>query len=188
MQLMAPPIEVERVDRGSYGITIMRTPAFATCLLSVLAACGGPAAPPTESGTAASATEVEISGRASDSGTRGSVLVFAFAGTPGAALADSEPLSVGTLDADGTFALTLPPTDALTLAFLADGSNDGVIDGGDPVALLSDARLNALQGGEVVRISDLALDFHSGQARVGNIEVRRPGESPPMTPTAVPAG
>lgn len=130
---------------------------------------------------------VEVSGHLASAGTRGSVLVFAFLDLPtGQAPAEREAASLSTVASDGTFLLSVPPTQSLTLVFLADGANDGVIDGGDPVVVLADAKLSALQAGDTVQIADINLDFGGRKATAGSIEVQRPGE-PPRTPTPVPA-
>jgi hypothetical protein len=150
------------------------------------AACGGPGAPTLGGASSASASGVEIGGQVTASGTRGSVLVFAFPGTlTVAALAAEVPLAVATVESDGGFGMTIPPTEAVTLAFLADGSNDGVIDGGDPVVALADARLANLPAGSSVHLAAVALDFHAATARAGAIDVHRPGEAA-ATPTAIP--
>jgi hypothetical protein len=170
----------------------MRTPALAFLLVALLlgiAGCGDAAAPIGDGGGAAAA-EIEILGHVDSPGTRGSILVFAFSGTPTVAeLGGIESASVAALASDGRFALSVPPSDALTIAFLADGSNDGVIDGGDPVVILTDPRLSKLQVGDGVRISEIALDFGAGQAR-GTVDVQRAGavHEAVATPTAVPAG
>ncbi|MGH7789208.1 MAG: hypothetical protein ACRERC_20225 [Candidatus Binatia bacterium] len=130
---------------------------------------------------------VEVSGHLASAGTRGSVLVYAFVDLPaGQAPAEREAASLATVGTDGTFLLSVPPNQSLTLVFLADGANDGVIDGGDPIVVLTDAKLAALQVGDVVQIGDITLDFGGRKATVGSIEVQRAGE-PPRTPTPVPA-
>ncbi len=88
------------------------------------------------------AAQVAVTGHVAERGTRGPILVFAFTD-----LARRE----GPADARARFGRhargrrQLRPhrarrVAASTLAFLADGSNDGVIDGGDPVAVLHRAR------------------------------------------------
>lgn len=157
-------------------------------LLLLAAGCG-------ESGTllggdafsTSSPDAVEVSGHLASAGTRGSVLVYAFLDLPaGEAPAEREAASLATVGTDGTFQLTVPPSQSLTLVFLADGANDGVIDGGDPVVVLADPKLAALQAGDVVQIADIGLDFGGRKASVGSIEIQRAGE-PPRTPTPVPA-
>ena len=158
-------------------------------LLLALAGCGGSTTTLSETGTAASsADEATIVGHVSVPGTKGSVLVFAYAGGPGD-LANREPLSVATLEQDGGFMLVIPPADGVILAFLADGSNDGVIDGGDPVVVLSDPKLAQLLSGDAAQLTDVALNFTGRTAVAASIEVRRAGApaEATVTPTALPA-
>jgi hypothetical protein len=163
-------------------------------LLALVAACGGGTSAGSGSGSAGNAAvvgpdEVAIAGHVTAPGTKGALLVFAYAGEADPATA--EPLSVAAVEADGGFAMTIPPVDAsLTLTFLADGTNDGAIDGGDPVATLSAPALANLLGGVVVTLDDVGLDFTSKKARAGNIDVRHAGAAAqaPRTPTPVPSG
>lgn len=160
-------------------------PALSLACLALLGACGHPAAP-SGSGTVGSADVVAVSGHVAQPGTKGSVLVFAVAGDA-PDVADRETLGVAALDADGDFAFTIPPADGVAFAFLADGSSDGVIDGGDPVALLAGASFASLGGGDVVTLADVALDFTARQATAAGIDVQRSGApAPEFTPTAVP--
>jgi len=101
-----------------------------------ISACGNPSAP--ASGTAAFGVPdlVVVSGHVAALGTKGSLLVFALAGAAPEG-ADRETLAVAAIDADGDFAITMLPAEAVAFAFLADGANDGVIDGGDPIAVLT---------------------------------------------------
>ena len=82
---------------------------------------------------------------------------------------------MATVDADGNFAFTMPPVDVASFAFLADGSNDGVIDGGDPIAVLTGPSFANLGGGETVVLADVALDFAAHKATAANIDVQRGG-------------
>ncbi len=155
--------------------------------LSALA-CGDAGAPSTESDlAAANDAEVTVNGHISAPGTKGQLLVFAFAGA-GGEVGDREAVAVSVVDRGGNFALSLPPTDALTLAFLADGANDGAIDGGDPTCVLSAPQLVELHGGDVVAISDVSLNFSTRQAAAAAIDVQRASGTPANTPTPVPAG
>ena len=162
---------------------------FGVCapVLLLLAACGGGASS-TSAGSGAEAVgldEVAVDGRVSAPGTRGAILVFAFAAAevdPAAA----EPVSLAVVGPDGDFAFTVPPVEALSLAFLADGSNDGAVDEGDPVALLTSPALANLTGGELITIDEVALNFTARKATAGSIDVRRAGAEPPRTPTPVP--
>jgi hypothetical protein len=161
--------------------------ALAVALPLCALACGEGAAPSTESGFAAAhEAEVTVNGRVAVPGTKGQLLVFAFAGA-GGEVADREAAAVSVVDRDGTFALSLSPLDALTLAFLADGANDGVIDGGDPVCVLTAPELVELHGGDVVTLADVSLNFSTRQASAAVIEVHR-AATPANTPTPVPAG
>lgn len=171
-------------------IAVGLRPVLAALPVLLLAACGGG-----HSGTAvvshapiAGPDEVAVVGHISAAGTRGALLVFAFAGAD-ADPASAELLSVAAVESGGNFTFTLPPVEALTLAFLADGSNDGAIDGGDPVAMLTSPALANLQGGEVITLDDVALNFTIHKAVAGSLDVRRPGDpEAPRTPTPVPAG
>lgn len=156
-------------------------------LALLLAACGGGGAGGGTGAAAVAADEVAVHGRITEPGTKGALLVFAFAGAevdPAAA----EPLSLAVVDAEGGFTLVLPPVEALTLAVLADGNHDGAIDGGDPVALLRAPALADLGGGELVTLDEIALDFRTRTATAGAIDVQRPGVAPANTPTPLPAG
>ena len=153
----------------------------------VLAAgCGG-GSRSTGTGVAASAATVEVAGRVVERGTRGSVLVFAYIDlAPGEYPAAREPASIGTVAADGAFDVGVPVGGSLTLVFLADGSNDGVVDGGDPIAVLGGPELADLQVGDRVQIGDAKIDFTSHRV-AATIEVARAGGEPARTPTTVPA-
>jgi hypothetical protein len=154
--------------------------------LALASGCGGPAPQAAQSGGAASAAGVEITGHLADPGTRGSILVFAYTDLgPGEDVAAHEPASVSTLAADGTFDLEVPPCSSLTLVFLADGSSDGVVDEGDPVAVLTGPELADLHGGDHVHVADARIDFLAHRI-TATIEVARAGE-PEHTPTPVPA-
>ncbi len=156
--------------------------------LFLLSACGGSGTTLSESATADAAREVTISGTVTAPGTKGALLVFALAGGEGE-VATREALSVAAIDADGTFAFAMPPAESVTLAFLADGANDGGIDGGDPVAVLSGPALANLRGGETVVAGEVSLDFRAGKATAARLEVQRGGVAAESTrtPTAVPA-
>lgn len=148
--------------------------------------CGGPTPRGELAGGAASSAAVGVSGRASERGTRGPVLVFAYNDlAPAEDPAGREPLSVGTVSADGGFDLSLPPSGTLTFVFLADGSHDGAIDEGDPTAAFTTPELTDLNAGDRVQIADLRIDFKAHTA-VGTVEVVRAGGEPERTPTAAP--
>ncbi|MEO8605823.1 MAG: hypothetical protein ABI629_24855 [bacterium] len=171
----------------------MRHPTLALlALVTLLAACGGGTSAHSAAGSGGSAVaadEVLVSGQVTARGTKGALLVFAYAGD--ADPTASEPLSVASVEADGSFAISLPPLDgSLSLIFLADGANDGVIDGGDPVSVLTASVLAGLPGGSSVTLDDVGLDFTSKKAHAGNVDVRQPGAAAAAqrTPTPVPAG
>jgi len=154
-------------------------------VLPLTAGCGGPTPHATQAGSDASAA-VEVEGRVTQRGTRGSILVFAYSDlAAGEDPTTREAASVGTLTADGGFDLDVPPSASLSLIFLADGSNDGAVDEGDPIAVLSGPELVDLQAGDRVHLADVRIDFTAHHA-AGTIEVMRSGE-PQRTPTPVPA-
>ncbi len=125
-----------------------------------------------------------MSGRVAERGTRGSVLVFAYIDPSTAEDSPSrEPASVGTVAPDGGFDVAVPPSQSLTLMFLADSSNDGAVDEGDPIAVLTSPELTALQAGDRVQITDAKIDFTSHRV-TATIEVTR-SASPERTPTPV---
>jgi hypothetical protein len=157
----------------------------ALALIAAFAACGGGPAP-SETGLAASAGGVAVSGRVAEAGTRGSILVFAYADlAPNEDPAAHEPASVGTLATDGTFDLSIPPSSSLTVVFLVDRSHDGVVDPGDSIAAYSSPELTDLQPGDRVNLADVSIDFHSHRV-TATVEVSR-GSEPALTPTPVPA-
>jgi len=157
--------------------------------LLLLAACGGSGTTLSETATADAAREVAVSGTVTAPGTKGPLLIFALTGADGD-VAARETLSVAAVDADGSFAFTMPPAESFTLAFLADGANDGVIDGGDPVAVLSGPALANLRGGETIVAGEVSLDFRAGKATAATLDVQRTGAAAESTrtPTAVPVG
>ena len=157
-------------------------------VLLLLAACGGSGTPPQGTAATTAAGDVTVRGVVTAPGTKGALLVFALAGADGE-VAARETLSVAAVEADGSFAFTIPPAAVVTLAFLADGANDGVIDGGDPVAVLGGPALANLQGGETVVASEISLDFRSGKATAASLDAQRAGAAESTrTPTPVPAG
>lgn len=154
-------------------------------LLALFSACGNPSAPAGGTAGLAIPDMVVVSGHVATPGTKGPLLVFAVGGTA-PEVADRETLGVAAIDAQGDFSLTIAPADTVAFAFLADGANDGAIDGGDPVALLTGPSFSGLGGGEVVTLSDVALDFAGRKAAAGAIDVQRPGAAAAFTPTAQP--
>jgi hypothetical protein len=154
--------------------------------LLVLAACGG-APPRSETGVAASAGSVVVTGRVADPGTKNSVLVFVYTDlAPNETVLVREPASVGTVGADGSFDLSVPPSGSLTMVFLADGRHDGAIDAGDAIATLNPPELADLQAGDHVQVSDAVLDFRAHTVNA-NVDVARAGAGEPArTPTPSP--
>jgi hypothetical protein len=154
-------------------------------LLPLAIGCGG-GSHGAGAGFTASRAGVEVAGDVSQRGTRGSILVFAYTDlTPADDPAAHEPASVGTLTADGHFDLEVPAATAVTVVFLADGSNDGVVDEGDPIALLNSPELAGLQAGDRVQIGDAKIDFTTHRV-AATVEVAR-AAAPVRTPTPVPA-
>jgi hypothetical protein len=152
--------------------------------MAMIAACGGGSSP-SETGFAASAAGVSVTGTVAQKGTKGSILVFAFADLgPNDDPVNHEAISVAPLSPDGDFDLGVVAAPNLTLIFLADGSNDGAIDQGDPIAKLSAPELADLQAGDRVHVGDASIDFH-GHRVSGAIEVTRANE-PARTPTPAP--
>ena len=161
---------------------------MSTALLLVpltLAACGdGGGSLASGSASArreASATGVELTGNvASGAPQGGSTLVFARTGAGG------EALSVGLLGPDGEFTLSSLPAGSLELVFLNDTASDGVIDKGDPIAVLANPSLRDLQDGDRVRTQDVQLDFRSRRATAASIDVAHSGAAAPAPATATP--
>jgi hypothetical protein len=139
-------------------------------------------------GFTASTARVEIAGHVSQRGTRGSILVFAYTDLgPADEPAAHEPASVGTLAPDGAFDVEVSAVASVTLVFLADGSNDGVVDQGDPIAVLRSPELVDLQAGDRVEVSDAKIDF-IGHRVDATVDVTRAPGSPRPRPTPDPAG
>ena len=159
-------------------------PAILSVLLACAASCGG-GVPRTESGSASTAAGVAITGHVAQRGTRGSILLFAYTDLgPGDDPVGHEPASIGTLTPDGGFDLSVPPAPTLTLVFLADASNDGVVDQGDPISVLSAPELVDLQTGDRVQVNDASIDFH-GHRVTAAVEITR-AAGPGHTPTPLP--
>lgn len=175
------------ISPGTVGLVHSASTAVLLAVTALLAACGGHPPSGAASSAAVVSDEVGIRGQVSARGTKGALLVFAFAGN-GKDVVNAEPLSIATVDPDGQFSFTIPPgPGGLTIAFLADGSNDGAIDGGDPVAILTSPALADLAAGDTVQLSDVSLDFSSGKANAGSIDARPvDAAGPARTPTDVP--
>lgn len=153
--------------------------------MALAAGCGRGPSGSAESGIASSAAGVEIGGHVVQRGTRGSVLVFAYADlAPTDDPAGREPASVGTVAPDGTFDIGVSPSPSVTLVFLADGSNDGAVDEGDPIAVLASQELSGLQAGDRVQVIDAKIDF-TGHRVTATVEVAH-AVSAAQTPTPVP--
>jgi hypothetical protein len=153
-------------------------------LCGLMVSCGG-SPPSLESGLEDGAAGVAVSGLVAQKGTRGSILVFAYSDLePNEDPVGHEPASLDTLAPDGAFDLSVGPSQTLTLVFLADVSNDGVVDEGDPIAVLNAAELADLQTGDRVHVADASLDFHAHRV-TATVDVARSAE-PPSSPSTVP--
>ncbi len=163
------------------------------CGITLVAACGdgGSKARVATGASVAIAPRsgVEVTGNVTSAARDGSVLVFAvLATTDEAGGRHTESLSVDEIGADGRFELTGLPAGGIVLIFLADKANDGVIDPGDPVAVLTDPRLGNLAEGDRAVVGDVQLDIVGGQMQVGSIEVTHAeGGEPAPTPTPAPS-
>jgi len=127
---------------------------------------------------------VEISGNVANLPDSQSVLVFAFVRS--GENASDEPACVGIVDGEGQFTLSHLSAGKISLTFLSDGANDGVIDPGDPITHLVDPeqQLADLQDGDRAHLLDVQLDFNSHRAVADAIEVTRAvGSAAPATPT-----
>jgi hypothetical protein len=148
-------------------------------IFAAISACGGPT--PRAVQLADSAADVEVTGRVTQRGTRGSVLVFAYSDlSPTDSPVGREPVSVSALGQDGAFALEAAPGTPLTVVFLADNLNDGVVDDGDPIATLNRPELAELQPGDRVRIDDARVDFAAHRVDA-TVEVVRASAGPDRT-------
>lgn len=154
--------------------------------VALLAACGGNPSP-SESTFSSTAEGVTVIGRVSDPGTKGSVLVFAYADLqPNEDPTAREPAAVGTV-ADGGFDLSVQPCPSMSLVFLVDRSHDGAIDAGDPTVVFSSPELVDLQPGDQVTLSDVAVDFHGHRATAAVEVARANAPAPAQTATPIPA-
>lgn len=188
-------IPVAGLDLASYRLPMAKRSFLVLTAFALLLGCGDGATtfeaanPQSESlPTSAAPAEVEVLGTlAGDS--KAAPLVFVFADLPETAdLADSEPVTVGAVGANGHFSLSVPPAAKLTLVFLADTAHDGAIDTGDPTAILVDPErsLESLQGGDRVLVSDIEPDFAGGKAVAAGFTVERSAAAEPA-PTPTPA-
>jgi hypothetical protein len=149
------------------------------CVVAMATACGGPSPHAAQPGL--SATDVEVTGRVTERGSRASILVFAYADlAPSESPAGREPTSVGTVGQDGSFVIEAAPGASLSVVFLADNLNDGVIDDGDPIATLSSPELANLQAGDRVRIGDAKINFAAHRVDA-TVEVVRAAAGPDRT-------
>ena len=143
-------------------------------MLALLLGCGEASELSTPSSSRPAA---DISGNLVETGAaESSVLVFAFGDMPADSdLAQHQPTYVGSVGTNGEFILSSPPGGVLTVVFLADAANDGAIDPGDSVAVLTDEaqQLYDLQEGDQVNLVDVHLDFTTRQARADRIDMVR---------------
>lgn len=165
--------------------------------ISLLAACGEGASTSSESSFASLSTPAgaEISGDVAQDGSRPALLVFALVTAGPASDSAEEPQqpSVALVGDEGEFVLSGVAPGSASLVFLDDSASDGVIDDGDPVAVLRDENLRDLHAGDRVHLVNVHLDFHTQQAAAEQVEVTAadpsaPTRGPEPTPTPTPQG
>lgn len=160
----------------------------ALCALLLLLGCGdGDSARFQVSAPLEMSGGLGISGNlAANGGAANSVLVFTFANLRTEVdPAEEEPICVAIVEEDNKFVFSSQTGDTLTVVFLADDASDGVIDPGDPVAVLldPDQQLRDLREGDQVNLVDVQLDFTTRHAVAASIEVVR--STPPAAPRTV---
>jgi hypothetical protein len=180
-----------------------RRVSFTLAFLAMLflPACGGGPAtdltPQPAAGGAAAGVEAEsgaeILGTVSNHDPSSNLLVFAYADMPPSqSPVTAEPIDIASVAADGSFLLDDLPAGRVTIVFLHDKANDGVIDVDDPFAVLEDpeARLQPLRDGDHVTIANVSIDTRARQARPESISVRSrdaQSETAAITPEDSPA-
>jgi hypothetical protein len=160
--------------------------------LAALLGCGEGASTLNESNLAALAPRgIEIAGTLSQEGGRPALLVFALVEAGAEAADQDQPPSVGVVNEQGEFVLSGVAPGTVSVVFLDDGASDGVIDDGDPIAVLSHEGLRNLQDGTRVNLSNVRLDFGAQQATAERVDVSpadpsAPTRGPAPTPTPTP--
>jgi hypothetical protein len=162
--------------------------------LAALVACGEGASTLNESNLSslAAPSGVEISGTVSTEGSRPALLAFALVEPPAGTdpQQPQQPPSVGVVGDQGEFVLSGVAPGTASVIFLDDAASDGVIDEGDPTAVLTNDALRNLQDGDRVNLLGVHLDFNTQQATVDQVEVSQAGPGAPPTgpaPTPTPA-
>jgi hypothetical protein len=155
--------------------------------LAALLGCGEGASTVSETNLPAFAPRgIEVTGSLAPEGIRSTLLVFALVDTgPGTdTTAQEQPPSVGVVNEQGEFVLSGVAPGTISVIFLDDRASDGVIDDGDPIAVLTHEGLRSLQDGNRVNLVNVRLDFRSQQAIAERVDVIA---SDPSAPTAAPA-
>jgi hypothetical protein len=162
-------------------------------MLLVLA-CGDGASTVDESSlpSLGSSSGIELTGTVAQGESRPSLLVYALvqSAEPGDATGPRSPV-VGIVNLQGEFILSRVPPGNVSIVFLDDTASDGVIDEGDPTAMLADEALHGLRHGDRVNLVNVRLDFAAQHARAEHIEVSPADPSAAVTepaPTPTPAG
>ena len=187
----SPAIDVAEDVGGGYLFTMTcQKPAILAVFCGLFFGCGGGGTQFESSSFPSFAVDVEIHGNVKLAETDAdSIIVFGFVDLPGRGnIATEEPSSIGSVRPDGRFELSAAPGKKLTIVFLADAANDGVVDSGDALAVLADpeAQLRDLAAGDSVEVVDVQVDFASGEAKPAAIEVLR-AEVPEVVLTPTPA-
>jgi hypothetical protein len=155
--------------------------------LAALLGCGEGASTISETNLPSSAPSgIEITGTVAAEAVRPTLLVFALVDTgPGTdTTAEEQPPSVGVVNEQGEFVLTGVAPGTISVIFLDDRASDGVIDDGDPIAVLTHEALRSLQDGTRVTLVNVHLDFRSQKATAERVDA---AAADPSAPTAAPA-
>jgi hypothetical protein len=160
--------------------------------LAALLGCGEGASTVSETNLPALAPRgVEITGSVAPEWIRPTLLVFALVDTgPGTdTSAQEQPPSVAVVNEQGEFVLSGVAPGTISVIILDDRASDGVIDDGDPIAVLTHEGLRSLQEGTRANLVNVHLDFRSQQATAERVDVTAadPGAPPAApAPTATP--
>jgi hypothetical protein len=155
--------------------------------LAALLGCGEGASTISETNLPSLAPRgVEITGNLTPEGIRSTLLVFALVDTgPGTdTTAQEQPPSVGVVSEQGEFVLSGVAPGTVSVIFLDDRASDGVIDDGDPIAVLTHEALRSLQDGSRASLVNVRLNFRSQKATAERVDV---AAADPSAPTAAPA-